>query len=252
MSNFAPAAENAIKVIEGIATENEPIGVSELSRKLDINKNMIFRILNSLEACGWVYCENTADKKYSLTLKPFDITSRARNRLTLNNVAAPLVYDLWKKTGESTYLGIKNDNKVMYIQHFDSIKNVRVAGAIGGMYELYCSAPGKIILAYSSEEYIEEYLKMDFKKNTSQTLTSKKELRKEIQNIQESGYAVDNEEFSNGIVCLAAPIFDYTKAVAGTVGCSVSTVEFDCDKAIDYLKPLVLHTASEISKRLGS
>ncbi|MBQ7794251.1 MAG: IclR family transcriptional regulator, partial [Clostridia bacterium] len=211
----------------------------------------IFRILNSLEECGWVYAENLPDKKYGLTLKPFEITSKARNRLTLNNVATPLVYELWKKTGESTYLGIKNDDKVMYIQHFDSTKNVRVAGAVGGLYDLYCTAPGKIILSYSDDAYIEEYTDRELKKNTQNTITQKSLLLKEIQNIKSDGYAVDNEEFGNGIICLAAPIFDCSNNAVATVGCSVSTVCFTCDEAISFLKPLITETAAEISARLG-
>lgn len=251
MSNFAPAAENAIKVIEGIAAEKEPIGISELSRKLDINKNMIFRILNSLEACGWVYCEESGDKKYSLTLKPFEVTSRSRNRLTLNNVATPLVYDLWKKTGESTYLGILSDDRVLYLQHFDSTGPIKIAGTVGGLYELYCTAPGKVLLAYSTDEFIEEYAERNFRKNTEHTITEKKVLLEEIERIRQQGYAVDNEEFGNGIICLAAPVFDCTGSVVGTVGCSLSTVEYDRESAVAFLKPLVCEAVTKISGRLG-
>ncbi len=251
MSNFAPAAENAIKVIEGIATENEPVGITELSRKLNINKNMIFRILNSLEESGWVYAENAADKKYSLTLKPFAVASKALNRLSLNNAATPLVHELWRKTGESTYLGIKSDDKVIYIQHFDSTKAVKVAGIVGGMYELHNSAPGKVILAYSDDDYIKAYASRSLKENSPNTITEKKSLLCEIEKIKTDGYAVDNEEFSGGILCLAAPIFDYTGNVIATVGCSVSTLDFDLGGMLDYLKPLVCDCAKNISERLG-
>ena len=76
-------------------------------------------------------------------------------------------------------------------------------------------------------------------------------LLKEIQNIKSDGYAVDNEEFGNGIICLAAPIFDCSNNAVATVGCSVSTVCFTCDEAISFLKPLITETAAEISARLG-
>lgn len=251
MSNYAPAVEYAVMVIECMAAEHEPIGIADLSRKLDLNKNMIFRILNSLEKSGWVYCESIPDKKYSLTLRPFEITSKVRNRLTLNNVATPLIYELWKKTGENTCLGIRNGDKVMYIQHFDSTKTVRVASSVGGMYDLYCSAPGKVILAYSSDDYLEKYMSRTLKKMTRNTITEKNDLLLELQKVKKEGFAIDNEEYGNGILCFAAPIFDNTEGVIGAVGSSVSTIDFSYEEAVDYLKPLITNTAKEISERFG-
>lgn len=251
MSNFAPAAENAIKVIEGIASENEPIGISELSRKLNINKNMIFRILNSLETSGWIYMENVAEKKYGLTLKPFYITARAGNRLTLNHVATPLVYELWKQTGESTYLGIKSEDKVLYLQHFDGIGDVRVAGMVGGRYELYCTAPGKVLLAYSDEEFVKNYLNQNFVSHTANTITDSSKIEEELEIIRRNGFAMDNEELGQGILCLAAPVFDAAKTVVATVGGSVSTIHYDAESLLTRLKPLIMETAKMISQRLG-
>ena len=136
MSNFAPAVDNAVKVFEVIANEKEPIGLSEICRRLDLNKNMVFRILNSLEQAGWIYTENSPEKKYRLTLLPFQLASKAVSRLSLNEVGAAYVYELWKKTGETTYLAIPNKEKIMYVQHFEGTSDVRVAGVIGGTYDL--------------------------------------------------------------------------------------------------------------------
>ena len=65
-----------------------------------------------------------------------------------------------KSYGESTYLGILYHDEVLYLSHFDSIQMVRVAGAVGGSYPLYCTAPGKALLAFSGEDYIRQYLQM--------------------------------------------------------------------------------------------
>ncbi len=251
MSNFAPAVDNAVKLIEKLADEKEPVGVSELSRKLGINKNMIFRILNSLEQCGWVHSSNHPDKKYQLSLRLFKVASKALGTMSLSNVATPFVYDLWKKTGECTYLAIKSDDKITYIQHLDSIGNVRVAGTVGGTYDLYCSAPGKIILAHSDDEFVLKYVSRKFKKNTENTLTTKKELLAEIEKVKVQGFATDNEEFGKGILCVSAPIFDYTNSLVGAVGCSVSTVNYTREDVMANIKPLVTETAEKISMSLG-
>lgn len=252
MSNFAPAVDNAIRIIEGLADETEPVGVSELSRKLGINKNMIFRILNSLEANGWVYCANPSDKKYQLSLLPFKISSQILGKLSFTSVATPILRDLWKETGEYSYLSIKSDDKQMHIQHLEGTGNIRVSGKIGATYDMYCTAPGKVLLAYSSDEFIQTYTARKFKKHTETTLTTKTAILAEIKNIKAQGYATDNEEMGKGILCLAAPIFDHTGVVIGAIGCSVSTVAYDFDGAVKFLKKPVTEAAKKISTILGN
>jgi len=123
MSDFAPAVEAATKIISFLSESEREIGISEISRGTGINKNMLFRILNTLENSGWVY---RREQKYALTLLPFKLTSRVVSRLSLNTAATPILYDLANETGESTYLGIIKDGMVLYIQHI--VKNGVVTG----------------------------------------------------------------------------------------------------------------------------
>ncbi len=249
MSNFAPAAEAATKVITFLAEQPTEVGISEISRRINLNKNMVFRILNSLEKEGWVY---HSDQKYGLTLVPFQITSKSLSRMSLSTAAAPAVLALWHATGESTYLGILNEDKVTYIQHFDSTKDVRVAGRIGGEYDLYCSAPGKVLLAYADESFIDSYTSRSFEKRTPHSVTDKKALLTILKEVRKNGYATDQEEFGGGIACVAAPVFDYTGKAIGTVGCSGFTVSEQSDILIRRLLPHVQKAATEISVCLGA
>ena len=251
MSNFAPAVDWAVKLIEIIADSDDAMGITDISRIAGINKNMVCRVLNSLEAAGWVYCENPSEKKYRLTMRPFQITRKAADRLAINTTATPFVHALWKRHGESTYLGILQDDKLLYIQHFDSVKDVRIAGILGGMYDLYCSAPGKIMLAYAPEDYIEHYLTLPRTRRTSNTITDASALREELAAIREQGYALDREEFGNGIICVAAPIFDADRTVLAAVGCSMSTVSASLDNILEVCGNDVIATAREISKCYG-
>ncbi|MBE6956809.1 MAG: IclR family transcriptional regulator [Ruminococcaceae bacterium] len=251
MSNFAPAVDWAVKLIEIIAESDEALGISAISRIAGINKNMVFRVINSLEAAGWVYCEDPAEKKYRLTMRPFQITRKAAERLSINNVATPFVHALWKRHGESTYLGILQEDKLLYIQHFDSVQDVRIAGALGGAYELYCSAPGKVMLAYAPDAYVEDYLSLPRVQRTANTITDADALRSELHRIREQGYALDREEFGNGIICIAAPIFDDSDHVIAAMGCSLSTVNASADNILEVCGNDVIETAREISRCCG-
>lgn len=248
MSNFAPAAEASTKVIKYLAECEQEAGISEISRETGINKNMVFRILNTLENEGWVYCH---EQKYSLTLLLFGLASKPISRLSLNTAATPILYELLNETGESTYLGVLKGNKVIYIQHLDGVKDVRVAGRLGGEYDLHCSAPGKVLLAYADADFIEECASTSLEKRTENSITEKKELLAELERVRQNEYATDCEEFGNGITCVAAPIFDHAGKVVGCVGNSALTLNHDSQSVIDRLLPHVLDAAKQISVRLG-
>ena len=248
MSNFAPAVEASVKIITFLAECEQEIGISEISRGTGINKNMVFRILNTLENEGWVYCN---EQKYSLTLLLFGLASKPISRLSLNTAATPVLYDLLNETGESTYLGVLKDDKVLYVQHLDGIKDVRVAGRLGGEYDLYCSAPGKVLLAYADDDFIEEYTSRVLEKRTANSITEKNLLLKELESIRKNGYAIDKEEFGNGITCVAAPVFDYTGSVVGCVGNSAFTLNHDSQSVIERILSPVLKAAKEISVCIG-
>ncbi|MBE6884447.1 MAG: IclR family transcriptional regulator [Ruminococcaceae bacterium] len=249
MSNSAPAVEACTKIITFLAECEQEIGISEISRGTGINKNMVFRILNTLENEGWVYCNA---QKYSLTLLLFGLVSKPLSRLSLNTIASPVLYDLLNKTGESTYLGILKEDKVLYLQHFDGVKNVRVAGRVGGEYDLYCSAPGKVLLAHAEKSFIEEYTSKALEKRTKNSITEKSALLQELENVRKNGYATDCEEFGNGITCAAAPIYDYSGKVIATVGCSAFTTNGECMEMIEKFLPYVLSAAKKISLILGA
>lgn len=250
MSSMAPAVECCIKIITYLSEQTAPVGISNISAQTDINKNMVSRILHTLKEGDWVKCDEKSC--YSLTLLPFKIASRVVEHTSLVNDAVLFLRNFWKKYGESTYLGILHDDQVLYLLHMDSVQPVKVAGVVGGSYPLYCTAPGKVLLAYCDEKTVSEYIETHtLKKCTENTLITKEKLLQELAQIRRMGYALDREEFGRGIVCIAAPVFGCRGEVLGTVGCSLSTLSCSSDEIYDYCgKDLVL-CAKEISAAMG-
>lgn len=247
----APAAEAAVRVVELLGTAAEPLSLSEISRRLELNKNMVFRILNTLKDRDWVYADPVMGGKYALTLRPFAVTSRARNRLTLNTAALPFLYQLWEATGDSTYLAVLQNDRALYLQHFDAAKNIKVAGRVGGSYPLHCTAPGKALLAFADEITLRRCIHAPLEERTPNTITDSRRLESHLALIRQRGYALDLEEFGAGIICCAAPVFDDTATAVGAVGCSLSLAENTTADMEHFQLKLVRETAEAISRRLG-
>ncbi len=244
----APAVRHATRLFALLCHSPVGLGVSEIAQQLGINKNLAFRLLTTLREEGWISADEPGPK-YRPTLHPFALASQPVQRLTVRTAAAEPLRQLWTKHGESTYLGIRYEDTVLYLEHFDCTKSVRIAGMVGGRYPLHCTAPGKALLAFATERI--SLSNMHLEKFTANTLTAPADLERELEAIRQRGYALDNEEFGRGLLCLAAPIFDHEGQVFASLGCSVTTITYTLEKLATQLGPDILAAAREASHRLG-
>lgn len=247
----APAVDYALEVIELFANKNYEIGISDISNVLNINKNAVSRVLEALLEKNWIYMSDVAQKKYKLTLRPFSLISESVNKNNVLKIAQPYLKQLNKELGDSVYFGVKNNKNVLYLLHYDSTKEVRINGRVGGEYPLNCSAPGKVLLSYSTEEEIKEYFNMPIDKRTENTILDFDNFLLQADRIKKIGYSVDNEEFAKGIICVAVPIFDCGKNVVASIGVSTLTIYDDVESLINNKLPLLNNVANKISLCMG-
>lgn len=226
----APAVDYALRIIELFSETQNEIGIADICNSLGINKNAASRVLDSLLEYNWVYLSDSVQKKYRFTLKPFSLVSKCTPQYALAEIAKPDLQRLNGQLGDAVYLGIKNGNNVLYLLHFDSAKEVRINGRVGGEYPLNTSAPGKVLLAYGEHP---------------------KKFENEAAKIKACGYAIDNEEFAKGIICIACPVYDDTGSVAAAVGISSLTIYDDINSLINDKLPQLSEAARNISLNLG-
>ena len=226
----APAVDYALRIIELFSETQNEIGIADICNSLGINKNAASRVLDSLLEYNWVYLSDSVQKKYRFTLKPFSLVSKCTPQYALAEIAKPDLQRLNGQLGDAVYLGIKNGNNVLYLLHFDSAKEVRINGRVGGEYPLNTSAPGKMLLAYGEHP---------------------KKFENEAAKITACGYAIDNEEFAKGIICIACPVYDDTGNAAAAVGISSLTIYDDINSLINNKLPQLSETARNISLNLG-
>ena len=246
-----PAVRKAIRLFEVLSAARNPMGLSEIARAIDANKNMTFRLLTTLQDEGWVGAVQPGPQ-YRMTLAPFEVASRTVGQMTLKTAAAGPMRELWDEIGESLYLGILHEDTVLYIEHLDSRQDVRIAGAIGGRYPLHCAAAGKVLLAQAGDGLLNKLVAAGLERFTENTRCDPDDLRAELASVRERGWALDNEEYGRGILCFAAPISDHAGKVVGSVGTSVTTLAYTKERLVDELGPKVLTTARLISQNMGS
>lgn len=240
-----------MKIIEFFAGTNNEVGISDICNGLNINKNATSRVLAALMEQKWIYLSNVGQKKYRLTTKPFSIISKSIEQNNVVKISRPYLEQIHSVLGDSVYLGIKKDDKVLYELHFDSVKNVKINGCVGGEYPLHCSAPGKVLLSYGERSEIKKYFGSSIAKRTEKTVVTAEAFFKEAEKIRKNGYAVDDEEFAKGIVCISCPLFDSNGQTVAAIGISSLTLYDDIDSLINEKYPLIKEAAYNISLSLG-
>jgi IclR family transcriptional regulator, KDG regulon repressor len=250
ISYDAPAVRNAVCVIELLCESEQSLGVTELKQALGINNNMLFRILCVLQELGWVVRESDPPK-YRMSLRAFHYVSQPVARMNLQTAAREPLWKLWKETGESCYLSVLDDDRVLHLEHLDAIGSIKIASRAGARYLLHCSAPGKALLAYAGQDLFKRLARKGFARNSDQTITEPELLQRNLEEVRRQGYALDVEEYARGVMCFAVPIRNYTRKMIGAVGLSVLTLNYSLKEMIDRLGPKVLKTGREISLQLG-
>lgn len=224
--------------------------ISEISK---LNKSTTHRLLQSLQLAGYVK-PSLNPGSYRLTTKCLSLGQKTLTSLNIINISIPYLESLNLNLGETVNLSMAEKDHVVLIYKLDPTGGLmRTKAYIGQRMELYCSAMGKIFMAYSDETYCNEYFKNNnflIKKLTNTTIVDIDKMKKELKIIKENMYAVDNEENEIGVSCIACPIFDFNGKTNYSVSVSASTFRLN-QIGIDKVLKEIKDTALNISKELG-
>jgi len=140
--------------------------------------------------------------------------------------------DLARRTEETAYLADWGADDIRVLASVEGSHMVRVAEVSSGPYEYgHARANGKVLLAYAQPEVREAYLQNHpLVPVTPNTIIDRKQLDRELETIRERGYAYDEEEYSGGVCCVAAPLLQ-NDHIVGALGLAVPTERFKQDRA---------------------
>lgn len=250
MARVLRSVNNALAVLESFSVERPEIGVTELSHTLGLGKSTVHRLLTSLAARGYVR-KNPDTERYCLGFKAFEVGSLTAGRGAIREVAAPFLRSLMLATKETVHLGVLDEWEVVYIDKMESDQPLQMYSRVGRRAPLYCTALGKALAAWEPEDWVDKFLRRRLRAYTPSTLTEPGDLRRELSKIRATRYALDGEEFSLGLKCVAAPLFDHSRRVVASIGIAGPSVRLSSDR-LPRLASLVRESAAGVSRALGA
>lgn len=186
--------------------EREELSPAEVARCMNINRSTAFRFLVTMEQSG--YLIKTDNAKYRLGVKISSLGQVAHNRMELISLIHPFLVNLSEKTGESSHLAIMDDaTHITFIDKSVGTLWLTMDVMIGYSKYAHLTGTGKAILAYQSDQFINQYIRTaSFEACTPNSIHDAVSLLRVLDAVRAQGYAIDNEEVESGLYCIAVPI----------------------------------------------
>jgi IclR family acetate operon transcriptional repressor len=243
-----PNLLNACRVLKLLA-QTPGLTVSEIGRELHVPRTTVLRIVTTLCREGMLH---EADGLYRPGSALIPLGMKALEGIDLRRAAQPVLRRLAQLTGETAHLAVEAENKSLLVEVSQSPHPIRVGAPAGTFADLHCSATGKIFLAHRHlAELPSLFALLKPQTRTRNTIVTAAAMAKEAARIEKQGYAVDEEEFYEGIRCLAAPVRDNSGKVVAAIGITGTATRFTKDRIPDFAAK-VTAAANELSTALGN
>jgi IclR family transcriptional regulator, acetate operon repressor len=242
------SVQRACRVLHLLAAERRPLAVREIAERLELNLATCYHLLNTLEHERFLARDGR--RRLALGYRIGELHDAFEAMLAPDDRLLELLGELNRRTGETTYLGTWDGDEVVSVAVREGSNGVRVRGLYLGYREHgYARAAGRALLAQRDDGFVDRYLEgTRLEPLTDRTTVDPAALRELLADARTHGYAVELEEFTPGVCCAAAPIFDAEGRAAYAFSVSIPKARFDAEG--ESLVREVKQAAAAASERL--
>ncbi|MFC1971317.1 IclR family transcriptional regulator [Chloroflexota bacterium] len=243
--------KRAFKILNLYSMDTPELGVKEVSQKLYLNKSTVRGLVSSLESVGMLQ-KAEGKRKYRLGRKVIMFAQAFFSNIDLRAVVLPHIEEVHKKTSEEVAIYVIDGDRRILFEYIESTHPVRHVVDLGSHYgPLHAGAQGKLLLAHMPDKKIDEIIKrMGLPRYTSNTITDRKRLQREIEKIRNDGFAVSRGERVDALCSVSAPVRDYKGNVIAAMTITRLTMNYTPELTREYTK-LAKEEARKISQELG-
>lgn len=241
---MSQSVERALTLLGLLASGPQRLG--PLAQELGTHKSTVLRLLQTLEAQGFVRRMGT-EPQFGLGLRILELSSAIVADLDVRSVARSYIEKLAAETGETVHLATIDGEQVIYLDKVESIHPVRMYSRVGARAPVHCTGVGKAILAHRDPS---EWPEIDFHRFTDRTIGSLEEMRADATRIRERGYARDEREHEDSIRCIAAPVFDSNAQAVAAISVSCPASRMSEKRLLSHVDDLQ-QAAEAITRELG-
>jgi len=244
-----PAVLRGLQILELLAGEKKRWTTTEISRKLKIPKSTASYLLHTLLERGYLVRE--ADGVYRLGMKLLALGTQALRGIEVRELALPILRRLTTETQTTAHLAVLEGAEAVYIERVPSPGFIQMDTWVGRRMPLHSTSVGKALAAFLPEEEAEALFQATgLLRFTPRTIITLPRLKQELKRIREVGAAVDNEENTPGVRCVAAPIFGSSERAVAALSLT-GPVQQVTEEGVGKIVEKVKEAARQLSRALG-
>ncbi len=245
------SVSHALDILESFTRTEDELGVTELSKRLGLHKNNVFRLLATLEHRGYIE-QNRATENYRLGPKTLQIGSIFIEQRECRRQARPILENLMTTSGETAVVAVLRGNKVIYMDSAETDKTVRAVSHVGALLPAHCTAVGKVQLASLAPVEIERlYPEQNLTALTERSIKTRDALMAELKKIANKGYAIENEEVEIEVRSIAVAVRDFSKNVIAAIGIVAPVSRLTDDRLEKGIITVLQESGVALSTKLG-
>lgn len=244
------SVERAIDIMESFSAEEPGLGVGELSRRVNLPKSTVFRLLTTLESRGFI-AQNSETGLYHLGVGLIPLANSVFIYSDLRRIVRPHLRRLANTLEETSSLNILADTEIINLEQAEFRGRLVVrAGGAGQRMPFHATSAGKAIVAFLAEDEMEDLLASNLTALTPATITDSDSLRSQLTEVRAQGYATSFDELEKGLHAISSPIYNHEGHVVACI--TVSGPSYRLTRSvIKRASSDVIRTADQISQELG-
>lgn len=241
--------KTAVRVFELIEMIQELDGATftELAQQTDMAESTLYAYLTTLVHLGYVLKE---DGEYDLTLQFFDRGIYARDRFSILSKSKETLEQIAEESGAAVWLLVEENGKAVYLDQALGEHSIETHERLGKHEHMHCLASGKAMLAFSSDEHVQEVVERHgLPQKTPESIATLEELERELSDIRNKGYAINEHETAEGVAAVAAPVIAEDR-VRGAIAIASPVARVRNESYRQRLVELVTTASNEIELKL--
>ncbi|HMK09938.1 MAG TPA: IclR family transcriptional regulator [Anaerolineales bacterium] len=244
------SVERALTILQLFIVGEAEIGLSDISSRVGLHQSTVFRLLVTLASAGFVEQDGRTGR-YRLGPSALSLGQAFLRHSDLRQIAEGPMAELRDRCGETVHLATLVGAEVLYLEKLPGLHPIGLMSSrVGDRAPGHCTGLGKVLLAQEPEATVRESFRGGLRAYTPATITRMEGLLSTLAQVRTAGFAIDDEEHEQGVVCVAAPIFDSRKVVAAlSVAGPAERIRQEIRGS--HLTEQVLAAADEVSAKLG-
>lgn len=230
--------DNSLKILNCFTKEKPIWGVRELAQEMNMSHSVVFRILKTFEKHGFIR-QDKLTERYQIGIRFLEYSMISKDLFPINSEIKEIMQQLSQSVGEFSFLTWLDQYDCLCLEVVEVKQSIKFTVEKGSRTQIYAGASNKVIMAYLTDQEIEDIINEGLKPITPFTNVDPTKLKRDIEEVRQKGYCLTIGEYNQDVTGLAVPLFDSEEKIVASLTIAGPTYRISDEKIKEFLPQLI-------------